>query len=119
MHFDFDKVTTNIQKLRHDRGFNQEYVGSKLGISATSYGRLESGSIDIKLNHIDKLAEIFGVTNVEILEPDAKKTCSELKLLSESTKDLIISLKKQLIDKEEIIQLLKEKEGFKKKYHDQ
>jgi transcriptional regulator with XRE-family HTH domain len=126
MEFDFKKVRINIRRLRYNKGFSQEYVAEKLGVAGPSYSRFESGSVDIKLDHIDKLAEIFGVTNAEILDPNVNERHdpfveSELKNISEELRARIAEMKQQLADKDEIIELLKEREKLKdqqKRYKD-
>ena len=118
MKIDFEKVKINIRKQRFNNRYSQEQVAQLLGVTQAAYGRIESGAVDIKLKHIEKLSEIFSCTSAQLLDPNVDDTHdpyveTELKNLSDSMRDKIDTLKKQLADKDEIIELLKERQKLK------
>jgi transcriptional regulator with XRE-family HTH domain len=120
MEIDFKKVKAHIKATRLNNRYSQEQIAQQLGITQTAYGRIESGLVDIKLKHIEKLSEIFGCTSAQLLDPNVDDTHgpyaeTELKNLYDSMHDMIAILKKQLKDKDQIIELLTERENFNRK----
>lgn len=60
-------IGENIKKIRELKNYTQEHVAKKLNVSRAWYIKLESNSSDIKYEHLQKLAEIFGVTVNDII----------------------------------------------------
>ena len=56
-----------IEKLRKKHGLTQEYLAKELGISRPTYMQLERGERDLTVPEADKLANIFGLTLVNLL----------------------------------------------------
>ncbi len=50
-----------VCKLRELRGYSQQYMGLKLGISQTAYGKLERGAAAISPERLARLAHILDV----------------------------------------------------------
>ncbi len=55
-----------IKFLRHRKGWSQEEVAHRLGISVNGYGNIERGDTDIPLSRLKKVAEVFGVDLAEL-----------------------------------------------------
>lgn len=53
-----------LRILRESHDYSQKYVGSVLGIEQNTYSKLESGQIQLTIDRIKKLAELYKV------EPD-------------------------------------------------
>lgn len=61
------------QKLRFIRelyNYTQEYIAMELGISQTSYCKIESGQTRLTLERLEKLASIFQLQVSELLSQD-------------------------------------------------
>ena len=54
-------ISDNIKKVRELRNFSQEYVAQELGISQSSYARIESGEVIPKVDRLQRIAEILDV----------------------------------------------------------
>lgn len=48
-----------LRKLRHEVCYKQEYMANQLGISQSTYQRIESGEIKISLERLIKISEIL------------------------------------------------------------
>ena len=54
-------INSNIKEIRSQKKLTQEFVAKKLGVSRVWYNKLENDEIDIKVDLLPKLAEIFKV----------------------------------------------------------
>ena len=124
------QVLVNIRTLRELKGLSQEYLADCLDMTQSSYARFENEAKKIDYKTIEKVANVFKVTPVTLitfhenqkylqdLSPDLLRENTEAYLnysrdtaalkervnYLEQVNDL---LKKQLNDKEEIIDLLR------------
>ena len=60
-------MRVNIARARKKSGFTQKAVAESLGISRTSYSRIEKGPTKILGRRIDKIADILNVSLDELL----------------------------------------------------
>ncbi|MBB5394006.1 transcriptional regulator with XRE-family HTH domain [Mucilaginibacter sp. AK015] len=92
----------NIRTLRHERGWSQEDVANRLGISIPAFSKIETGVTDINLSRLEQIANIFEVSVVNLLS---------LEYVEEpSTQDVSLSIvQKKLIDRETEITNLQRK----------
>lgn len=51
-----------IRDLREDHDWKQEYVAQKLGITQTNYSKYELGKVNIPIEMLMKLADLYGVS---------------------------------------------------------
>ena len=63
----------NLQTLRLNHRYTQEYVASLLGISQTSYSRIERGAVDITVSKLIKIHLLYKINfdtlfNIDIAE---------------------------------------------------
>lgn len=94
-----------IKKLRIARRMKQSDMASRLNISTPAYSNIEIGKVDIKIDRVFQLAEIFRVTPAEIISDTQQGTQiehqSEIDELKKkiAQKDLdIIRLRGSIID---------------------
>lgn len=59
-------ITSNIKRLREDRGIKQKFIAEQLGISPNYYSQIENGHRQPQIDHLLKLRQIYGVTLDEI-----------------------------------------------------
>lgn len=57
-----------VKKIRENKGFKQDYVAEKLGMSVPYYSQIENGKKVLSTKHTDKLAEILEVTVPQLFE---------------------------------------------------
>ena len=127
-------INNNIRKIRQLKGYSQEYVADKLNLSQGGYGRIERGEVKVKMETLEKLSEIFGMSTWaiqqfhkkdlykqeaehEIVKDDeenyAKQSVAFLKCKEEviHLRKTIANLELRIRDKDEIIKLLKKQSG--------
>lgn len=51
-----------IRDLREDHDWKQEYVAEKLGVTQTNYSKYELGKVNIPIEMLMKLADLYQVS---------------------------------------------------------
>ncbi|GAC1311501.1 MAG: hypothetical protein NVSMB24_31110 [Mucilaginibacter sp.] len=64
-------VGKNIRTIRHQRGWSQEDVANRLGISIPAFSKIETGVTDINLSRLEQIANIYEVNVVNLLALEA------------------------------------------------
>ena len=67
----YQTIGYKIRKIREVKGFSQEYVSSKLGITQKSYSKIESGATKVDEEKLERIAAVLDV------EKDVIKNFSE------------------------------------------
>ncbi|MBQ8168499.1 helix-turn-helix transcriptional regulator [bacterium] len=62
------KIGKNIQKLRLDRGYSQEKMAEKLGISRNAFGMIERGEINTSIGRINQIYKIFNIDIIKLFD---------------------------------------------------
>ena len=127
----------NVKRIRLAKNWKQKYLADELNVTEATYGRYESGDINMKLEHFLMIANLFEMTLDEIAEfnPDnpggsnpkkefEKQMADYEKLFTEKEHKIAMLNEKQFALKREnkllienleakktIVQLLKEKAG--------
>jgi transcriptional regulator with XRE-family HTH domain len=65
-------VGKNIRTIRHQRGWSQEEVADRLGISIPAFSKIETGVTDINLSRLEQIANIYEVNVVNLISLDAE-----------------------------------------------
>src|ERR1700712_2813818 len=65
-------VGKNIRTVRHQRGWSQEDVANRLGISIPAFSKIETGVTDINLSRLEQIANIYEINVVHLLALDAE-----------------------------------------------
>lgn len=60
-------IGDKIRKVRELKGFKQEYVASRLGLSVTAYGNIERNDSSLTFDRLEEIAEVLEVTVQDIL----------------------------------------------------
>lgn len=81
-----------LRKQRNNLCYSQEYMANQLGITQSTYQRLESGEIKISLERLIQIAEIFK-TPIEKSTANEKSTNDQITQLQ-----IIVLEQKQKID---------------------
>lgn len=59
-------MALNIVQLRENLGLSQSEIAQRIGISRSSYIKLEKGEYDLKISEASKLTDIFGISLEEV-----------------------------------------------------
>jgi transcriptional regulator with XRE-family HTH domain len=96
-------VGANIRTLRHQRGWSQEDVANRLGISIPAFSKIETGVTDINLSRLEQIANIYEVNVVNLLSlevEDKEPQASSLNIAQKKIQDReaeIASLQRKVI----------------------
>lgn len=94
-------VGKNIRTIRHQRNWSQEDVANQLGISIPAFSKIETGVTDINLSRLEQIANIYGISVVNLLAPDIEEP-------EPQTSNLTIAQKK-IMEREAEIAMLQRK----------
>lgn len=61
-----------LKELRNEKGWKQDLMAHKLGITQSAYSQIEDGSVKVKLEQVLKLVEILETPINELLEEEFK-----------------------------------------------
>ncbi|GAB3934372.1 helix-turn-helix domain-containing protein [Mucilaginibacter myungsuensis] len=64
---DLSYINQNIRKLRERDFLSQEYMAAKMGIGQNAYSKIELGKTKITLDRLFAIADILGVTVIDLL----------------------------------------------------
>ncbi|WP_366520894.1 helix-turn-helix transcriptional regulator [Mucilaginibacter sp.] len=82
-------VGKNIRTIRHQRGWSQEDVANRLGISIPAFSKIETGVTDINLSRLEQIANIYEVNVVNLLALDAEDMEPQVSHLSIAQKKIV------------------------------
>lgn len=60
-------IGDKIRKVRELKGYKQEYVAGKLGLSVTAYGNIERNESSLTFERLEEIASVLEVTVQDIL----------------------------------------------------
>ncbi len=61
------KVCDKIKFMRHVKGFSQEQMAEKLGLSLNGYANIERGETNPPLQRIEQIADVFEIDFMELM----------------------------------------------------
>ena len=104
----FFNETSNIKKLREDKGLRQKEVANALDIGYSNYNKIENGNREISVKELQRLSEFYNITVDQVINLndglpkeviiEDKQANEQLRLISElDTDDRAIIFK--MIDK--------------------
>ncbi len=119
------KIGDKIRKIRNLKGFKQETIADRLGITVNGYGKLEREENNISIERLEQIAKALEVEIKDILSFDETnifniKSNQNLvngvynnNVISEKERELyeqqILLLKEMIRAKDEVINILKSK----------
>ena len=63
-------IGANIKKIRKDKGLQQKQVALEIGLDQSNYNKIENSKREPSVDVLNKIANLFGVTVDDILNPD-------------------------------------------------
>jgi transcriptional regulator with XRE-family HTH domain len=82
-------VGQNIRTIRHQRGWSQEDVANRLGISIPAFSKIETGVTDINLSRLEQIANIYEINVANLLSLDIEETAPQISNLSIAQKKIL------------------------------
>jgi transcriptional regulator with XRE-family HTH domain len=67
-----------MKALREERGLLQKQVAEKAGVTASKVSQIELGRLTPSLRTLGKIADAFGLSIPELLEPPARGECVQI-----------------------------------------
>lgn len=71
------KITSNLKRLREERGLKQNFVAKQLGITPNYYSQIENGHRTPQVEHLLKLRNILNVSLDEIFFNEEIAKCDK------------------------------------------
>jgi transcriptional regulator with XRE-family HTH domain len=119
------QVLKNIRILRKIKGYSQDYIAKKMGITQSSYARFENQGVKIDFNIIEQVADVLEMDICTIINYHNSGSKKESEVVNSDQRELLKKLnhyadrnaylqkmneqfQKQVKDKEHIIELLKQ-----------
>lgn len=119
------QVLKNIRILRKIKGYSQDYIAKKMGITQSSYARFENQGVKIDFNIIEQVASVLETDICSIINYHNQGKKAEPEFVSADQKDMVKKInylsernvylsklndqyQRQLKDKDHIIDLLKQ-----------
>ena len=100
-------ILMNIREIRQNRGYSQDFVGKKLGLSQNGYSLIENGQRSLSYSLLNQIAIIFEMNVIDVITYPEKWTSIDgfdLEGLRDETKVVLqIELKKE--KKEQVLKL--------------
>lgn len=60
--------TDKIRRIREYKGYKQEYVAEKLGLTQRAYSSIENGKTQLTVDRLINIAKVLDVSVIEILD---------------------------------------------------
>ena len=99
------QILENIANLRKIKGIKQATIAQKMGIDASTYSKIESGTIDLTIDRLAELASVFQLSIInlisypktfidqDLLPYELRKVKASLQIeLTEDKKDQVLKL---------------------------
>ena len=65
-------IATNIRRIRESKGYTQEYLAMKLGISQNAYSKIELGYTKITLERLFHIAKLIETDIVSLIHENVE-----------------------------------------------
>ncbi|HCT45404.1 MAG: hypothetical protein CMJ35_03675 [Phycisphaerae bacterium] len=62
-----------LRQIRHSKGFTQELLAERVGVSAQTIHRFETGRSSPKLSDLVKISRVLGIRLVDLLPVEPSK----------------------------------------------
>lgn len=64
----------NIKRIREQKGISQDYMAMELGISQSTYTKLERGEVNLYVDRLLKIAKVLNVGLARIFDENANNS---------------------------------------------
>lgn len=81
-------IGKNLKMWREKLGYSQEKIADYLGISRENISYFEIGTREIPVKHLERIADLFGIEPVVLLEENPSTSYAEMAFAFRNDKDL-------------------------------
>lgn len=98
-----NNILENIDRMRRDKGYSQEYIASKIGMKQAGFSLIMSGDRELKYNTLLQIANVFQVKVIDVItypvvyRPEGKEKTST---------DTILQIKLDGRKREEVLKIV-------------
>ncbi len=92
-----NRIGRNIRRLREENGFSQEAIAFELGLTQTSYARLEKADDRITITRLFKIAEVLNVCIHSLINDEYPANSDNDKEIISLLKEEVAFLRKLII----------------------
>lgn len=89
------EILSIVKKIRKEKGFSQEVIAEKLGITQRMYGRLENEESEVTLNQLFKIMEILDISLNDILNIQKQEGEDNTNEIVQKLNDVLMLLNKK------------------------
>jgi transcriptional regulator with XRE-family HTH domain len=103
-------IGLKIRNIRMQKGYSQEYMAEFLNVSQKTYSHIENEKIKIHLARLSKIAEVFDLSLVQIIETEDQ--ANNLRFDNTKWNIALLNFNKQIEELREEIRLLRLERTF-------
>ena len=63
-------IGNKIRKIRELRGYTEEYLAHRLGMSQNNFSKIELGKVALTLERIEEIAKVLDIDPIKLIEFD-------------------------------------------------
>jgi transcriptional regulator with XRE-family HTH domain len=93
----YERIGQRIREAREAKGLSQEELGEALGYTATAISYFEGGSRKVRLEDLQRIAQILDI-DLEYLLPPAEEKSSPVDVRLRASRRLLPDHRKVLLD---------------------
>jgi transcriptional regulator with XRE-family HTH domain len=103
-------ISNRLRRTRQQQGLSQEYVACQLGISQSTYNRLENGTFKLTVDMLLQLAALFKVDICFVLygnaanRPNSSEQWHHYEQLFQRQEQLLLSQEAQLLAQQRLLE---------------
>lgn len=110
-------VASKIRNIRTSKGYSQEYMAERLGISQRQYGRLENGETELNLHYLDQISKELELKLEDLFSSEVSQENNHQSgglansaqiIVNEFSDKLIEQYEKRIEEKDQNITMLRE-----------
>lgn len=97
--------------MRQLKGYSQEDIAEKLGMSVKGYSDIERGKTNLQMNRLEEIAQILGIDIFELLSFGEKSVfCQNIQTVQKNDQNNFLGNSQAQIEKYQLIVEQKDKE---------
>ena len=105
------KTFEKVKFMRQLKGYSQEDIAEKLGMSVKGYSDIERGKTNLQMNRLEEIAQILGVDTLELLSFGEKNVfCQNIQTVKKNDQNNFLGDSQAQIEKFQLIIEQKDKE---------
>lgn len=105
------KTFEKVKFMRQLKGYSQEDIAEKLGISVKGYSDIERGKTNLQMNRLEEIAQILGIDIFELLSFGEKSVfCQNIQTVQKNDQNNFLGNSQAQIEKFQLIVEQKDKE---------